>query len=65
MKLIAFILLGIGTVGLLLNELVFDWGRVATLIFAASNLIGFATLAFSYWRTKDKNSERRFRRMGD
>jgi hypothetical protein len=54
MKLIAFILLIIGTAGLLLNELVFDWGRVATLIFAVSNLIGFATLAFSYWRTKDK-----------
>ena len=53
-KLIAFILLAIGTVGLLLNELVLDWGRVATLIFAVSNLIGFATLAFSYWRTKDK-----------
>jgi len=54
-KLIAFILLIIGTVGLLLNELVFDWGRVATLIFAVSNLIGFATLGISYWRTKDKN----------
>ncbi len=55
MKLIAFILLIIGTFGLLLNELVFDWGRVATIIFAVSNIIGFATLAFSYWRTKGKN----------
>lgn len=54
MKLIAFILLIIGTVGLLLNELVFDWGRVATLSFAVSNLIGFAILAISYWRTKGK-----------
>ena len=54
MKLIAFVLLIIGTAGLLLNEIIFDWGRVATLIFAASNLIGLATLAFSYWRTKDK-----------
>ena len=53
MQLIAFILLIIGTIGLLLNELVFDWGRVATLIFAVSNLIGFATLAFSYWGRKD------------
>ena len=52
MKLIAFILLIIGTVGLLLNELVFDWGRVATILFAASNLIGFAILAISYWRTR-------------
>ena len=52
MKLIGFILLILGTVGLLLNELVFDWGRVATLLFAASNLIGLAILAFSYWRTR-------------
>ena len=54
MKLIAFILLIIGTIGLLLNELIFDWGRVTTLIFAVSNLIGLATLVFSYLRTKDK-----------
>ncbi|MFC2068922.1 hypothetical protein ACFLTP_07965 [Chloroflexota bacterium] len=53
MKLIAFILLIIGTVGLLLNEFVFDWGRVATMILAVCNLIGLATLAFRYWRTKD------------
>jgi len=52
MKLTAFILLIIGTVGLLLNELVFDWGRIATLLFAVSNLIGLAILAISYWRTR-------------
>lgn len=52
MALIAFILLIIGTIGLLLNEFVLDWGRVATLIFAASNLIGLATLVFSYWRNQ-------------
>ncbi|MFC1873693.1 hypothetical protein ACFLYX_00135 [Chloroflexota bacterium] len=54
MHLIAFILLIIGTVGLLLSELVFDWGRVATLIFAVSNLVGLAALTFYYWRIKDK-----------
>ena len=47
MKLIAFILLIIGTIGLLLSELVFAWGRVVTIIFAASNLIGLATLVCS------------------
>ena len=52
MKSIAFILLIIGTVGLLLNELIFDWGRVATIIFAVFNLIGFATLAYSHWGTR-------------
>ena len=50
MKLIAFILLIIGTVGLIFNELVFDWGRVATLILAVFNLIGLAILALPYWR---------------
>ena len=54
MKLIAFLLLIIGTIGLLLNEFVFDWGRVATLIFAVSNLIGLVTLAFITWSTKNK-----------
>ena len=53
MKLIAFILLIIGTIGLLVNEFVFDWGRAVTITFAIFNLVGFATLAFSYWRTRD------------
>ncbi len=51
-QLTAFILLIIGTIGLLINELIFDWGRVATMIFAVSNLIGLATLAFVYWGMK-------------
>ena len=46
--LIAFILLIIGTIGLLINELIFDWGRYATLTFAVINIVGFATLAFAY-----------------
>ena len=52
MKLIAFILLIIGTAGLLLNEFLFDWGTVATLIFAVFNFVGLAILAFSYWGMK-------------
>jgi hypothetical protein len=51
-RLTAFILLIIGTTGLLINELIFDWGRVATLIFAVFNLVGFAALAFAYWGMK-------------
>jgi len=47
-RLIAFILLIIGTIGLLLNELVLDWGRVGTLIFAVFNCIGLATLPATY-----------------
>ena len=36
-KLTAFILLIIGTIGLLVNEFAADWGRVPTLIFAIFN----------------------------
>jgi len=44
-KLGGFILLIIGTLGLLINEFVFDWGRIANIIFAAFNIAGLATLA--------------------
>ena len=45
----AFILLGIGTIGLLINELIFDWGRGATLTFAVINIVGFASLAYTHF----------------
>lgn len=48
----AFVLLVIGTLGLLLNEIAFDWGRNATLTFALANVIGLAILAYGYWRKK-------------
>ena len=50
--LIAFILLIIGTIGLLINELIFDWGTGATLTFAIINVVGLASLAFTYWSKK-------------
>ena len=53
-KLIAFILLIIGTVGLLINEFIFDWGRVATVIFAAANVLGLVLLAYTNWGKKGK-----------
>lgn len=31
----------IGTVGLLVNEFIMNWGRTATLIFSAISLLGF------------------------
>ena len=46
-KLIAFILLGIGTIGLLVNEFVTDWGRGVTITFASFNLLGLVLLAFT------------------
>jgi len=51
-KLSGFILLAIGTVGLLVNELAMDWGRTATVTFAIINLVGFITLAVSHWGFK-------------
>ena len=51
-KLIAFILLIIGTIGLLVNEFVTDWGRVVALIFAVFNCIGLVTLAITYFGKK-------------
>ena len=48
-KLIAFILLGIGTIGLLVNEFVTDWGRGVTITFACLNVLGFVLLAFTAW----------------
>ncbi|MFC2014986.1 hypothetical protein ACFLUP_03235 [Chloroflexota bacterium] len=44
--LIAFILLIIGTIGLLINELIFNWGRGATLTFAIINFTGLVSLIF-------------------
>ena len=52
MKLTAFILLMIGTAGLLLNEFIFDWGRTVTIIFAVINFIGLVTLVFIVWGRK-------------
>ena len=51
-KLTAFILLIIGTIGLLINEIIFDWGRSATLTFAVLNVVGLASLAFAYLTKK-------------
>jgi len=51
-RLIGFILLIVGTLGLLINEFVFEGGRSATLTFAVFNLVGLTTLAFVFWGMK-------------
>jgi len=51
-NLIAFFLLIIGTLGLLLNELIFAWGTTAALAFALSNLSGLILLALTSRRSK-------------
>ena len=52
LKLTSFILLIIGTLGLLITEFAFEWGSAATLIFAALNVVGLAILAYTYWGMK-------------
>jgi hypothetical protein len=51
-KLTAFILLVIGTIGLLVNEFIADWGRAPTLIFAIFNCIGLVILGVTYFGKK-------------
>ena len=51
-KLSGFILLIIGTLGLLINEFISGWGTTATLTFAALNVVGLAILAYTYWGMK-------------
>ena len=51
-ELSAFVFLLVGTLGLLMNEFMFDWGRPATLIVAAANVMGLLALGFAYWGMK-------------
>ena len=48
----AFILLIIGAIGHLINEFIFDWGRLATVRFTIFNVAGLAILAFERWGKK-------------
>ena len=50
----AFVLLAIGTLGLLSNEFIFHWGRPAVLTMAALNVVGLALLAFTTRGLKKK-----------
>ena len=55
-KLSGFILLIIGTLGLIITEIIILGGAVVwqyfTLTFGAVNVVGFATLAFAHWGMK-------------
>lgn len=47
----AFVLLIIGTIGLIANEFAFHWGTTATLVFAALNIIGLVMLGLKLRRS--------------
>lgn len=55
-KLSAFILLAIGTLGLMINEFIFNWGTTIILAFAALNVVGLVVLIYMYWGMKKEVS---------
>ena len=55
-KVSGFVLIIIGTAGLLLNEFVWEHSSTRTIIFAVVNFVGLVNLAFAYFgMKKDKN----------
>lgn len=61
----AYVLLVIGTLGLLMNEFVFAWGRPGSLIFAAVNVVGLAALGIIYWRKSQEASHNPLSQSGE
>ena len=51
-KITAFILIIVGTAGLLLNEFVWDGGTTRTIIFAVVNFVGLVNLSFAHFGMK-------------
>ena len=51
-KLIGFALVGIGFLGLVINEFAIDLGRAVTITFATIDAVGLVTLAFAHWGMK-------------
>jgi len=49
LKTTAFILIIIGTIGLLLNEFVWEHSTTRTIIFAVVNFVGLVNLAFAHF----------------
>ncbi len=56
-KIAAFILIFIGTAGLLLNEFVWEHSSTLTIIFAVVNLVGLVTLAFAHLGMKPSKTD--------
>jgi len=53
-KITAFILIIIGTLGMLLNEFVWEHLSTRIIIFAVVNFVGLVNLAFAQFGMKDK-----------
>ena len=53
-KITAFVLIFIGTLGLLLNEFVWEQSSSRTIIFAIVNFVGLVSLAFTHYSMREK-----------
>ena len=54
LKTTAFILIIIGTLGLLLNEFVWEHSSTRTIIFAVVDFVGLVNLAFAHFGMRNK-----------
>jgi len=53
-KITAFILIIIGTAGLMLNEFAWEHSSTRTIIFAVVNFVGLVNLAFAHFAMRDR-----------
>jgi hypothetical protein len=54
LEITAFILIVIGTAGLLLNEFVWEHSSTRTIIFAVADFVGLVNLAFAHFGMREK-----------
>jgi len=54
-KISGFVLIVVGTVGLLLNEFVWAHSSTRTIIFALVDFVGLVNLAFAHWGMRGKD----------
>ena len=54
LKLSGFVLIAVGTAGLLLNEFVWAHSSTRTIIFAVVSFVGFVDLAFAHFGMRQK-----------
>jgi len=52
-KISGFVLIFVGTVGLLLNEFVLDASSSCTILLAVANFVGLVSLAFAHFAMRD------------
>ncbi len=53
---VGFLLVAVGTVGLLMNEFILEWGQAATLAFALANVVGLVAIGYGWLRDRSIHS---------